>query len=72
MILYISNHNVVQLVNFPSQGIFSLLVTKVQDGRVDRVLITRDATAISSQGIISCFLDTLDIVQILADFGILG
>ena len=70
--LYIRTHNVVQLVNFPSKRLFSLLVTKGRDVRVARVRVIRDTTVASSQGIIARFLDILGLVQIPAGDGLLG
>ena len=64
IILYISTHNIIQLVNFPSQCIVSISVTKGQYGRFTRILFARDATVVDAQGIIAWFLDLVDLVQI--------
>ena len=61
-----------QIVNFPSQRIFYLSVTKVQYGRFSRVRVTINATAVAAQVIIARFIDFIDIVQLPEDDGLIG
>ena len=62
----------IQPVNLYLQGIHYILFTNKKYRRVDIFLDNRDANVVAAQGIISPFLDILDIVHITAYAGILG
>ena len=61
----------INVVDFPSQGLPLLSVTNDSYGRVSRFQVARKTTVISAQLITSCLIDLLDIVHITAGDGII-